>query len=135
MSVLIKGMEMPTHCTECDFWHDGVFEHCLLNMEIQNEDVPLDEGEYPTACPLVPVPPHGRLIDANKIGLTDFEIILCQKGSPFKNALEILLEKIKDAPTIIEAEEGVKDITSGCGECDWCRLDDMGVCRYGEEEE
>lgn len=57
MSVLIKGMEMPTHCTECDFWHDGVFEHCLLNMEIQNEDVPLDEGEYPTACPLVPVPP------------------------------------------------------------------------------
>ena len=52
------------------------------------------------------IQPHGRLIDADKIGLTDFEIILCQKGNPFKNALEMLLEKIEDAPTVIEAEEG-----------------------------
>ena len=52
----------------------------------------------------VPVPPHGRLIDASKIGLTDFEIILCQKGNPFKNALEMLLEKIEKAPTIIPAD-------------------------------
>ena len=53
----------------------------------------------------VSVPPHGRLIDADKIGLTDFEIILCQKGNPFKNALEMLLEKIENAPTVLEAEE------------------------------
>ena len=50
------------------------------------------------------VPAHGRLIDADKIGLTDFEIILCQKGNPFKNALEMLFEKIDAAPTIISAE-------------------------------
>jgi len=49
--------------------------------------------------------PHGRLIDADKIGLTDFEIILCQKGNPFKNALEMLSEKIEAAPTIIPASE------------------------------
>ena len=67
VSVLIKGMEMPTHCTECDFWHDGVFEHCLLNMEVQNEDVPFNEGEYPDGCPLVEIPPHGRLGDADKL--------------------------------------------------------------------
>ena len=53
----------------------------------------------------IPVPPHGRLIDADKIGLTNFEIILCQKGNPFKNALEMLLEKIENAPTIIPASE------------------------------
>ena len=47
---------------------------------------------------------HGRLIDADKIGLTNFEIILCQKGNPFKNALEMLLEKIEKAPTIIPAD-------------------------------
>ena len=53
----------------------------------------------------VSVPPHGRLIDADKIGLTNFEIILCQKGNPFKNALEMLLEKIENAPTIIPADK------------------------------
>lgn len=53
--IYINGMEMPKHCTECDFWHDGVFEHCLLNMEVRNEDVPCFEGEYPNGCPLVEV--------------------------------------------------------------------------------
>lgn len=62
--IAIKGMKMPTHCTECDFWHDGVFEHCLLNMEVQNEDVPFNEGEYPDGCPLIEIQPHGRCIDA-----------------------------------------------------------------------
>ena len=52
------------------------------------------------------VPAHGRLIDADKIGLTNFEIILCQKGNPYKNALEMLLKKIENAPTIIPAENG-----------------------------
>lgn len=61
-------------------------------------------GTVPNAK-AVPVPPHGRLIDADKIGLTDFEIILCQKGNPFKNALKMLLEKIENAPTIIPASE------------------------------
>lgn len=53
----------------------------------------------------VPVLSRGRLIDASKIGLTDFEIILCQEGNSFKNALEMLLEKIENAPTIIPASE------------------------------
>ena len=42
-----------------------------------------------------------RLVDAEKIGLTDMEIIMCN-GS-FKTALEMLLDKICNAPTI-EAE-------------------------------
>ena len=88
MSVLIRGMEMPTKGYRLILVHaDGT---------VQTTD-----GET-TA---VPVQPHGRLIDADKIGLTDFEIILCQKGNPFKNALEMLLEKIENAPTIIPASE------------------------------
>ena len=54
--------------------------------------------------------PHGRLIDADKIGLTDFEIILCQKENPFKNALEMLLEKIENAPTVIQASGKDTDV-------------------------
>ena len=47
-----------------------------------------------------------KLIDADNIGLTNFEIILCQEGNPYKNALEMLLKKIENAPTIIEAAGG-----------------------------
>ena len=62
--------------------------------------------------PMIEIPEkHGRLIDADKIGLTNFEIILCQKGNPFKNALEMLFEKIEAAPTIIPAEEESSEYT------------------------
>lgn len=39
-----------------------------------------------------------RLIDADEIGLTDFEIVMCE-GS-YKNALGSLIYKISNAPTI-----------------------------------
>lgn len=93
MGVYIKDMEMPTSCAFCRF--SGAY--CYAKG---------DEDAHSTLpCPLIPIQPHGKLIDASKIGLTDFEIILCQKGNPFKNALEMLLEKIEKAPTIIPASE------------------------------
>lgn len=39
-----------------------------------------------------------RLIDANKLGLTDFEILMCD--GDYKEALKSLLSKIDNAPTI-----------------------------------
>ena len=39
-----------------------------------------------------------RLVDADKIGLTDFEIVMCQRS--YENALSILLNKIFNAPTV-----------------------------------
>ena len=106
MGVYIKGMEMPTSCYDCDFaYQDQDSEHNVYwTCAAVHKSACMHERRED--CPLVPVPPHGRLIDAGKIGLTDFEIILCQKGNPFKNALEMLLEKIENAPTIIPAEEG-----------------------------
>lgn len=51
MSVLIKGMEMPTSCAFCRF--NGAY--CYAKG---------DEDAHSTLpCPLVPVPPHGDLID------------------------------------------------------------------------
>ena len=98
MSVYIKGMEMPRG--------RGEYE---LRLYVDSDGTCTVEGSYCSfegePFEAVPVPPHGRLIDAGKIGLTDFEIILCQKGNPFKNALEMLLEKIENAPTVLEAEE------------------------------
>ena len=46
---------------------------------------------------------HGKLVDKKKLGLTDFEIVMCE-GS-YKEGLKMLLEKIENAPTIIEADE------------------------------
>lgn len=99
--IAIKGMKMPTHCTECDFWHDGVFEHCLLNMEVQNEDVPFNEGEYPDGCPLIEIPPHGDLIDRDAL------MKQIEHDTPLSDVFEKTIRRyLKNAPTVIEAEEG-----------------------------
>lgn len=67
-----------------------------------------------------------RLIDADKLGLTDFEIILCD--GDYKEVLKQILCKIELAPTI-DAEPirhgkwqiyevfDVKDMT--CSSCGW----------------
>lgn len=46
---------------------------------------------------------HGRLVDADKFGLSDFEIIMCDGN--YKKALLMLINKIEEAPTIIEADK------------------------------
>lgn len=45
---------------------------------------------------------HGQLKDVDKIGLTGFECLLC--NGDYKEALKMLDKKIKNAPTIIEAD-------------------------------
>lgn len=52
--ILIRGMEMPKSCNACIF---DVYGLCLINKNIEGKD------ELTHSCPLVPVPPHGRLID------------------------------------------------------------------------
>lgn len=66
MSILIKGMEMPESCYYCPF-ADGVWQkdkRCLIN----GEEMPRDERgvqQNHINCPLIEIPPHGRLIDAD----------------------------------------------------------------------
>ena len=93
--VYIKGMEMPKDRPQL-LW---VYPNGKA-LTVQSDVDPWKELQA------VPIPEHGRVIDADKIGLTNFEIILCQKGNPYKNALEMLLKKIENAPTIIPAENG-----------------------------
>ena len=55
MSILIKGMEMPTSCAFCRF--NGAY--CYAKG---------DEDAHSTlSCPLIPIPAHGRLIDADEL--------------------------------------------------------------------
>lgn len=66
MSVLIPGMEMPIDCCDCPM--SGDYRMCCSLMP----GVPALYAEFTDAiktnrrhkdCPLVPVPPHGDLID------------------------------------------------------------------------
>ena len=68
-----------------------------------------------------------KLIDADKIGLTDFEIILCE-GS-YKNALENLLEKISNAPTV-ELPPAQPEIIR----CKYCKHRHEAECPMYHEE-
>ena len=82
MSVLIKGMEMPTCCAGC----------CLDRFCKHWDIVPYRHED----CPLVPVPKHGRLIDADKLNSSETDYL----GNHF-----VYLVDIDDAPTVIPEEE------------------------------
>ncbi len=55
--ILIRGMEMPRNCEECD-----VKVVCKNYWKLIRE-----QYTRPSWCPLVPVQPHGRCIDADAL--------------------------------------------------------------------
>ena len=71
MSVLIKGMEMPDRCFSCQMCYKGAETLCAISHGAYIEYRDLDESiaidHRPDWCPLVHVPPHGRLIDADEL--------------------------------------------------------------------
>ena len=110
MSLLIKGMEMPTNCAACRIgyrdtgWDNEDNEHELVFCPIIQQGSLIADANVKRhqLCPLVPVPPHGKLFDADAI------LQEATKGEePFdwidKNEL---LRLFFDAPTIIPADEG-----------------------------
>jgi hypothetical protein len=99
MRVYIKGMEMPTSCWDCYFQDCG---NCRLNAH-KVVDKCIIEDCIDEDCPLVPVPPHGRLIDADAliIDLMDRGVDGVQTDDLYE-----IQQAVMDAPTIIEAEEG-----------------------------
>ena len=97
MSILIKGVEMPENCALCPMWDAG---NCLAAAEA----IICEYNKRPSDCPLVPVPPHGRCVDADKL-MQEMCLFIKENMLSRDDARE-LLETIKDAPTVIEAEEG-----------------------------
>lgn len=68
MSIYIKGMEMPKSCWSCPFsvHHDPDTDRCLITGMLYETTWARFSDRQP-ACPLVPVPEHGRLIDADAL--------------------------------------------------------------------
>lgn len=98
MSVLIKGMKMPTCCADCDL-HNPFSETPYCRRLLQA--IPR-EGRLEN-CPFVEVKtPHGRLIDG-KLLFRNVE----HNRYMWKHGYKVLdvLGDIEDAPTVIESEE------------------------------
>ena len=98
MSVYIKGMEMPENCFDCPCCN-GENGYCQLRKEYVY-------GEVPRSCPLVPVPPHGDLIDqdAYRDEFMDGVYDLCN-DDPDNCRANSIIDLFDSAPTIIPAEE------------------------------
>lgn len=114
MSVLIMGMEMPESCDECDLCicyvrEDGTEENyrCPITMyPIRNFD------ERHERCPLIPVPPHGDLIDRDAFMRDECnncdgacESLPCDCVNCHADCRCEFMRDILDAPTVIPAEE------------------------------
>ena len=98
MSILIKGIEMPDGCRDCKFQNDTI---CMLIDGCWYDES--NGANRRPECPLVPVPPHGRLIDADALLKTNNPV---GKSMVFGGQYVYTENEIQAAPTIIEAEEG-----------------------------
>lgn len=112
MSVLIKGMEMPTDK--------------MKNIVFLSDGQVFQFSGYGNPKPLgtaVPVPPHGRLIDADALeqkidGIWDCNDMVFKpddhccnvpedcKGCKWVETKDCIQRMVANAPTIIPAEEG-----------------------------
>ena len=100
MGVYIKDMEMPTRCADC-WMMDGADMWCIAcRGRYLCQEYRYGIKDRPDWCPLVPVPPHGRLIDADALPWEHRGIMLTDPDEWGLKEWDI-----EHAPTVIEAEE------------------------------
>ena len=103
MSVLVKGMEMPGSCYQCNMCVNVLYgeDIVVICTALEKEIIAL-MAERQDDCPLVEVPtPHGRLIDAD--ALTTYPKPI-GKLMMYGGEYVYTQTAIDDAPTIIGAE-------------------------------
>ena len=104
MSLLInENIEMPTNCRDCPL---DEFR-CLRNKS----DITMrsmERGRHPD-CPLVEVPEHGRLIDADALIQKMDKMAESERNkvvtTTWANAFVEIAEIVWNAPTVIESEK------------------------------
>lgn len=119
MGVYIKGMDMPESCHQCVAGYGGFCFVCPAE-----EDGTCPDHGRPEWCPLVELPPHGRLIDADElvadikgqaerlwtldaVSERDYFIERNEKfrQAMFKSWCESMFAYLDTRPTIIDAGE------------------------------
>lgn len=103
MDVLIKNMDMPNRCEECALF-DEDYGECRRETDPLKRTITRENG-----CPLVEIPPHGRLIDADTLA-EDYNIRLAidfpyMSGSVMDEMVKTVSIASQIAPTVLEASE------------------------------
>lgn len=121
MSILIKGMKRPKQCSECPLLHEdydalsGLLSiYCsldafqILDIEVEDINQLYDKIEEQKHCPLIELPRHGRLIDADKI------VNYCMTGNlssrdgeikwPNQTFTILPVNSLSEIPTVLEAD-------------------------------
>lgn len=94
MGIYIPGMELPENCICCDLSHEDGW--CPAKQTYT------DRYTFKT-CPLIPVPKHGRLIDADAVERNLVKMQQAQTG-PCSHGVRKSRAVLRDMPTIIPAE-------------------------------
>ncbi len=105
MSVLIKGMELPTRCAVCVLCDLRYGTKCKITKMSYYDSEGYPRGGYndrPDWCPLVALPEkHGRVIDGDKL----LRNVPRYVGPPPRYEPRLLARlDVENAPTVIEAE-------------------------------
>ena len=100
MSIIIKGMDMPKNCWMCPLSVLYEKPREMLRCKLTKEEVL--RYKIDSNCPLIELPPHGRLIDADALVKQMHDNIQKTNNARYAwvDELDIAL-----APTIIESEE------------------------------
>ena len=107
MGVYIKGMEMPKNCADCDleqcdenYYGDQFNFQCPLGYKAYTKKT--REIKRLENCPLIEVPEHGRLIDADALFEEAYKVWGFDADA---SDCSVLMQLINDAPTIIPADK------------------------------
>ena len=98
--IYIPSMEMPKSCSDC------FAEHCIGSdfgcgiIGFEDGNTTCFTRERRKDCPLIAVPPHGRLIDADAIPWIETKTI--EDNIPVSILIK---EQLESVPIIIPAEE------------------------------
>ena len=102
MSVLIKGIEMPKSCWRCTLSQLYEKPREMLVCQITHEEVL--RNKIDGNCPLIEIPPHGPLVDSNRLIDIGLHLMHTAKNDDIANGVKWLWQYIIEAPTIIESE-------------------------------
>lgn len=103
MSILIKGMKMPEKCGSCDLFHVESPMHCTVVKGHKTVGAPYGVPR-PDWCPLVEIPVHGRLIDADEMCAD-----LVTVDPQYETMIEWCIQVTNAQPTVIEGSENHDD--------------------------
>ena len=97
--IYIKGMEMPETCYECPCG-DNEFYECMATKDrysYHRDEYGYPDGERQDFCPLISVPDHGRLIDADSF---ERKVMFGDEED-----LQDVIYSLRDYPAVIPADK------------------------------